>query len=245
MRVIVVGNQKGGTGKTTVAAHLAVGLALQEARVLAVDLDAQGNLARMLGRDAGPAAARWLRGGTLNGDVVLARKGLGLVAADKSLEPAVVQLLVEHGGRLPRGLIGDRLAELKGLDFVVVDTAPTATQLQAAAMAAADLVVVPAACDYPSQLAVLETVRTLRVVKNSLGFVLQPTFYEQVPNYSRDALQAYREHAPAQTLAPIHRAAVVAEAAALGRTVFETARLSRAADEFRTMVWAVRGRVQS
>jgi chromosome partitioning protein len=48
-RIIGVLNYKGGTGKTTTVVNLAAGLAMRGARVLCVDLDAQGSLATYLG----------------------------------------------------------------------------------------------------------------------------------------------------------------------------------------------------
>lgn len=241
--MIALVNQKGGVGKTTCAAHLAAGLALQRSRVVAVDLDAQGNLARLLGCEPGLGSSRLLAGETLNGEVVEARPGLGLVTADKGLDVVVTRLLVEAGGRLPAGLLRERLEGLvrrAKVDYVVLDTAPTATQLQALAIAAADLVVIPAVCDYASRPAVVETVRTMRLMGRG-EFMIVPTFYEEIPNVSREALAAYQRHTPGRTMAPIHRAAVIAAAVAEGKTVFETALSSRAAQEFSAFVWAVRG----
>lgn len=43
-KVIVVAQQKGGAGKTTVAAHLAVSLAQKKLNVVALDIDPQGSL---------------------------------------------------------------------------------------------------------------------------------------------------------------------------------------------------------
>ncbi len=48
-RVVAVINLKGGIGKTTTVVNVSAGLALKGARVLLIDIDAQGNLAMALG----------------------------------------------------------------------------------------------------------------------------------------------------------------------------------------------------
>ena len=57
MNIIVINNQKGGVGKTTLAVHLAWFMAESGRRVLMIDADAQGNatdtLKRHVGRDIG------------------------------------------------------------------------------------------------------------------------------------------------------------------------------------------------
>ena len=51
MKIVSVGNQKGGVGKTTTAHALATGLAGRGYRVLAIDIDPQRNLSYAMGAD--------------------------------------------------------------------------------------------------------------------------------------------------------------------------------------------------
>jgi chromosome partitioning protein len=56
-KVISISNQKGGVGKTTTACAVAAGLKKRGYRVLAIDLDPQGNLGFSIGADTETSAS--------------------------------------------------------------------------------------------------------------------------------------------------------------------------------------------
>jgi chromosome partitioning protein len=116
MRIIVVGNEKGGAGKSTVAVHLAVALAHEGARVSVTDLDLrQQTLGHFFtNRD------RWI---DAHG-VALPR----LTLIDGVEDPA----------SLDAGLAG-----AGEIDFAVIDTPGADTELSRAAHRRADLIVTP------------------------------------------------------------------------------------------------------
>ncbi|WP_163068219.1 ParA family protein, partial [Acinetobacter baumannii] len=58
--MIVINNQKGGVGKTTLAVHLAWFMAESGRRVLMIDADAQGNATDTLKRHVGETSAAGL-----------------------------------------------------------------------------------------------------------------------------------------------------------------------------------------
>src|SRR6202048_4479430 len=60
MNTIVINNQKGGVGKTTLAVHLAWFMAEAGRRVLMIDVDAQGNATDTLKQHTGSTSAAGL-----------------------------------------------------------------------------------------------------------------------------------------------------------------------------------------
>src|SRR5579885_2622342 len=106
MRVIVVGNEKGGAGKSTIAVHLAVALAHEGGKVAVLDLDQrQQSLAHFFGN-----RARWI----------------GANGAQLP-EPLLLAGAADAGG------LDAQLAAAEGADFVVIDTPGADTELSRAA----------------------------------------------------------------------------------------------------------------
>ncbi len=125
---IAVANAKGGAGKTTLAVHLATGLARAGQRVLLVDLDSQANatgwLLGPLAENAAGVADVLTRGLPLERVVreVPGREGLSVAPATAALAGADLALAGEVGGET---LLAKALAPVAGrFDLVVLDCPP-------------------------------------------------------------------------------------------------------------------------
>jgi chromosome partitioning protein len=146
-RIIAFANQKGGVGKTTTTANLALVLA-ETSSVLAVDCDSQGNLTDALGLDP-DATERTLYDvleGTLGlADVIrapiTALPRLALIPANLDMAALDHRLAGSVGRemRLKRALA----PFVDQVDFVLIDCPPTLGILTLNALAAATEVIVP------------------------------------------------------------------------------------------------------
>lgn len=146
MRRIALVCQKGGTGKTTTATALAVGLAKLGRRTLLVDADQQANASWTVlgGQGAAPptlAAVLTRQASAEEAIRPTPTPGLDLLPADAALGGVNVALAQELG-RDTR--LRSALAPVEGrYDFVLIDTGPQFTTLLANALVYAAEVVVP------------------------------------------------------------------------------------------------------
>lgn len=128
-RVIVVGNEKGGAGKSTIAIHLTTALVWQDARVAVIDLDVrQQSLGRFLA-----SRRKWLAASEAEAPMPL----------DFGLGDNPARLVEQDpAGALQR--FHEQLAAARQeADYIVIDTPGGDTELSRAAHAAADLIVTP------------------------------------------------------------------------------------------------------
>lgn len=164
MKTMAVVNQKGGVGKSTTAAALSGGLRLCGRRVLAVDLDAQGNLSHTLrarpcpGKSVlevllGMVPAREAVQATDSGDLLPASKGLS--GADAFLSETGKEY------RLREAL--EPLGE--EYDYCVIDSPPALGIATVNALTAADMAIVPAQADIYSLQGVEQLAATVETVR--------------------------------------------------------------------------------
>jgi len=156
--IIAVVNGKGGCGKTSCVSNLAVIWSTQTRRVLALDLDAQGNLAVDLGiedTDGGLALSLAIQGGAPVTPIPDVRPGLDLIAGGARTDQ-LAAALAGQAHREPAGAIHDVVDTIHGLagayDLTVIDTAPAGGLLEDAALVAADWILVPTKPDDKSLL---------------------------------------------------------------------------------------------
>lgn len=145
-RVLAIGSQKGGIGKTTTTANLAVAWGAMGHRVLAVDLDPQFALTRRFG--VSPAAATGTVFELLAGegdvrDAVLRDvvEGVDLLAARRELAKLELSLAGEH--HRERFLADLLEGEVDDYDSVLIDCPPSLGLLTVNAFVAADEIVIP------------------------------------------------------------------------------------------------------
>jgi chromosome partitioning protein len=237
---LAIFNHKGGTGKTTTSVSLAAGFASRGLRVLLVDTDSQGNVSVSLGAKAEKTLYHVLVMGVRPSDAaVRVRPNLDLIASNETLAAAELYL----AGRQNRDrLLRDRLAPaFDDYDVVVLDCSPSLSLMNQNALVAADGIVVPVACDFLSLVGVRQVIKTVKNVNALLHHPVQihgvlPTFYDARARICRDALEALKEHFGDRVLSPIRSAIRIKEAPAQGKTIFEFAPESNAAQDYQRIV---------
>lgn len=143
---LVVGNQRGGVGKTTTALALARRLAGAGKRVLLVDTDPQGSIATALHLKAERYLADFLaRGAALAGAVVPAGERIDVLCSNRDTVQAEALLM----GSIGREMAFETLFRPveAPYDAVLFDVAPSITLLQTCALVYAQRILVPVDMD--------------------------------------------------------------------------------------------------
>jgi chromosome partitioning protein len=237
---LAIFNHKGGTGKTTTSVSIAAGIASRGLRVLLVDTDSQGNVGVSLGVKAEKTLYHVLvMGVRAEAAAVRVRPNLDVVTSNETLAAAELYL----AGRQNRDrILNDRLASAyAAYDVVILDCSPSLSLMNQNALVAAEGIVVPVACDFLSLVGVRQVVKTVKNVNALLHHPVQihavlPTFYDARARICRDALEALKDHFGERVMSPIRAATRLKEAPAQGKTIFEMAPESNAAEDYQRVV---------
>jgi chromosome partitioning protein len=199
-RTVAIANQKGGVGKTTTAVNLAAGLALNEKRVLLIDLDPQGNAGSGLGHPGVKITKgiyEVLAGGVSLSDALVETEvaGLHLVPSGQRLVGAEVELA---GVERREYRLKEALQEIEGrYDFIFIDAPPSLGFLTLNALTAAKSVLVPVQCEYYALEGLSHLLGAIRLVQQGLNPALQIegvllTMYDNRLNLSQQVLEETR-----------------------------------------------------
>ena len=201
-RIIAVANQKGGVGKTTTSINLAACLAEKGKKVLAVDMDPQGNLTSGLGvdKDSVEKSIYELIIGEVDIKEVINKEvleNLDIIPTSLDLSAAEIELIgVDDKEYILRNAI-DQVKDQ--YDFVIIDCPPSLSMLTINAMTTADSVIVPIQCEYYALEGLSQLIHTVELVKDRLNSKLEIegvvfTMYDARTNLSLQVVENVKDN---------------------------------------------------
>ncbi|HOK23779.1 MAG TPA: ParA family protein [Candidatus Hydrothermia bacterium] len=246
MKVIVVTNQKGGVGKTTLAFHIAHALSEKKHRVLAIDMDPQGNLTYTFqakvpensfvyklfeGKNPEPFRV------SVEGD-----SHIDLIGSDIRLSRFETDTRFENFFRLKKFLHG------KEYDYVIVDTPPSLGLFTANSLVAATHIVVPVDLSVYAALGLQDLLETIDKIGEYANTKPEFTGIVIMGQLGRTSLgqtvsSTLREQYGDLVIGEVSHSVKVREAVSLGRTIWKHAPGQKVAEEFREIIEKILGRV--
>ena len=201
-RIIAVANQKGGVGKTTTAINLSSCLASLGKKVLAIDMDPQGNMTSGLGIDKNEVeyTVYELILGQVGIEKVICKdalENLDVLPTNINLSAAEIELIgVEEKEFIIRKEV-DKVK--KNYDFIVIDCPPSLSMLTINAMTTADSVLVPIQCEYYALEGLSQLIHTIDLVKERLNPELKIegvvfTMYDARTNLSLQVVENVKDN---------------------------------------------------
>ena len=198
-KVIAFANQKGGVAKTTTTLNLAVAFKERGFRVLAVDLDPQGNLTMSQGMNPDEIDVSMF-------DVLVRSVPIEEVVHRSEIDVAVSSIDLAGAELALSSMIGRERALQKALlpvrsdyDYILIDTPPSLGLLTVNALTASDEVIVPVQCEYLSLRGLVQLQNTLEMIREDLNPSVEirgilPTMYDGRTLHSREAVEMLIEN---------------------------------------------------
>jgi chromosome partitioning protein len=240
-KIYVFANQKGGVAKTTTTLNLAVAFAESGHRVLAVDLDPQGNLTMSQGIDPDKVEKSMF-------DVLVHRMPISEIVQTREIDVAVASIDLAGAEIAMSTMIGRERSLEKALaevgddyDFICIDTPPSLGLLTINALTAADKVIVPVQCEYLSMRGLVQLQNTLQMIKENLnpGVEIEgilPTMLDSRTVHAKEAVEILEENFGDLVFkSRIRKAIKFAEAPVRGASVLKYDPKGNAAEYYREL----------
>lgn len=169
-KMIAIGNQKGGVGKTTTTVNLGAALAYKGKKVLVIDMDSQGNATSGLGIERSDVQLSVFE--LLVDEVDVHQCILQTSRENLHIIPSTIQLA---GAEMTLASAAHREDRLKNAiaavrddyDYILVDCPPSLGQLSLNAFTASDTILIPVQCEYYALEGLSQLLNTIRLVQRT------------------------------------------------------------------------------
>ncbi|MFA4964040.1 MAG: AAA family ATPase [Thermoleophilia bacterium] len=239
--VIAFANQKGGVAKTTSTVNLGAALREHGLRVLAVDMDPQGNLTMSQGIDTEGLEKSMY-------DVLVHRTPIEDVIYERELDVAASTIDLAGAEMALATMIGRERALQRALDpvrerydYILIDTPPSLGLLTINALTAAESVIVPVQCEYLSLRGLLQLERTLEMIRENLNPDVHiqgilPTLFDARTSHGKESIEVLRENFGELVFDTVVRKTIkFAEAPVTGSSVLKYDSRGRGAESYRAL----------
>ena len=201
-RIIAIANQKGGVGKTTTSINLSSCLAEAGKKILAIDLDPQGNTTSGLGVDKddleNTVYELMLDECTIRESIHKTEiENLTLIPSNVNLSGAEIELLGINDKEYILKNAVDYIRD--DYDFIIIDCPPSLNILTINALTAADTVLVPIQCEYYALEGLNQVLKTVELVRKKLNPQLELegvvfTMYDARTNLSLQVVESVKSN---------------------------------------------------
>jgi len=239
--VIAFANQKGGVAKTTSTVNLGAALREHDLRVLAVDMDPQGNLTMSQGIDTEGLEKSMY-------DVLVHRTPIEDVIYERELDVAASTIDLAGAEMALATMIGRERALQRALDavrdeydYVLIDTPPSLGLLTINALTASESVIVPVQCEYLSLRGLLQPEKTLEMIRENLNPDVRikgilPTLFDARTHHGKESIEVLRENFGDLVFDTVVRKTIkFAEAPVTGASVLKYDPKGRGAESYRAL----------
>lgn len=243
-KIIAVTNQKGGVGKTTTCAGLCGGLVKLGHKVLAIDLDPQGNLSFSLGVEVEDNFTIYdvMKDNCNIDDAIIHGETCDVIPSNILLSG----LELEMTGVGREYVLREQLERIKkNYDYIILDTPPALSVLTINAYTASDELVIPMLCEVLSLQGVAQLRQTIFAVKryyNKQLVVRGILLNKYNPQYTltkevEELAQIIAEQLGTEIFkSKISNAVTIAEAPAQGETIITYRPKSRSTKEYMAFI---------